>query len=282
METGIKGKSPAEQGGTVRIGEVASLEAAPLYQPLKKNYGQSFYSFQPMDPPRLEDSLKKGQLDLGLASPATFAAEPNKYLILPSVGLGCKGPNGFCLLFSDILLDDLDEMTVSIPAGVTTSTMLIKVILGKYLQYTTNFETNWAKAEAHILVGDSALRERKLSRYNYIYDLGELWRYYTEKPMVFSMWMVRADRATKKKDMIRLFYKSLMYSLEETEEKLEDLAESLNGYEWMGKQDMVEFWKRIDYRLSEEHFEGLKHFYQDAYETGLIENTPELDFLDVE
>ncbi len=265
----------------LRISEAASLEMLPIYSSLKRNYAQPFYSFVPGDSLLQEDAMKSGRLDLGLVSSFALASDPGPYLILPGLGLASRGPVGFALLFSDILLEDLDEMAISeSPFSSDTSTALVKVILGKYLQYTNEFETTWAGADAHILVGDSALRERMLDRYPYTYDLGELWHHYTGQPLIFSLWMVRADAAQEKRDMIRLFYRSLKYAVEEAGQDWKGLAEELDGYDWIKKEEVVKFWKNIDYQLADEHYQGLTRFYEDASEIGLIENVPEPQFLE--
>jgi chorismate dehydratase len=267
----------------LRISDSASLAMLPFYSSLKKNYAQPFYSFIRGNFLRQEEAMKKGYLDLGLVSSFAFASDPGMYLILPGLGLASQGPVGFALLFSDILLEDLDEMTVSVsPVSSDTSTALLKIILGRYLQYANEFETSWAKADAHILVGDSALRERMLARYLYIYDLGELWHHYTGQPLIFSLWMVRADAAQEKQEMIRLFCRSLKYAVEEAEQDWENLAKKLVGYDWIKTQDVIKFWKNIDYQLGPEHYQGLTQFYEDANELGLIEGVPELQFLEIE
>jgi len=99
------------------------------------------------------------------------------------------------LFFSDILLDDMDELTVSLQEGALTSSAIVKVVLGRYLQYQNQFINGWGPAEAYVLEGDPAVRERMLARYTYVYDVGDLWRHYTRMPMIYYVWVAAANRS---------------------------------------------------------------------------------------
>jgi len=262
----------------LRIGEIPSLSYVPYFQSLREHYPQPEYRFLPGSPAEVGARLRQGQLDIGPAPALEYAHLPQDYLLLPGLGLGSRGPLPSALLFSDILLDDMEDSTISISPGSVSAAAVLKIALAKYLQYSVEFQPGWGDADAYLLVGDAALRERSLARYNYVYDIGELWRYYTQQPLVVSLWVLRREAAQAKADLIRLLHRSLGYALETSEKNLDRLSRSVKGYEWIQPAQIAEFWKKLDYRLQPEHLEGLLRFYQDAEEIGLIEQTPTLEF----
>ena len=262
----------------LRIGEIPYLECIPYFHPLREHYSQPEYRFVPGSPAELGPELRQGRLDLSLASALEYALVPQDYLLLPGLALGSRGPLGSALLFSDLLLDDMEESTVSISPAAVTASAALKIVFNKYLQYSVEFQTGWGDAEAYLLIGDAALRERSLARYNYIYDLGELWEFYTDQPLVLALWIVRREATSSKADLIRLLHRSLGYSLETAEQDYLRLARQVKGYEWLDPDQMAEVWRKMQYRLEPADLEGLTRFYQDAEETGLIEQAPPLEF----
>lgn len=267
-----------EMESELRIGEIPYLECIPYFQPVREQYSQPGYRLVPGSPAELGAELRQGRLDAGLTPALEYALAPQDYLLLPGLGLGTRGPMASSLLFSDILLDDLDDSTVSISPTAVTAAAALKIVLGKYLQYSVEFETGWGNAEAYLLIGDAALRERALNRYNYVYDLGELWQYYTHQPLVLALWAVRREAAAAKAELIRLLLRSLGYALESSEQDYPALARRVKGYEWLDPARMVEIWRQIQYHLAPPDLEGLNRFYQDAEEINLIEQVPSLEF----
>lgn len=262
----------------LRIGEIAGLHYLPYYHPLREYYLQPEYRFVRGTAAELSALLRQGQLDILPAPVLEYAAAPQDYLLLPGLGLACRGALGSALLFSDILLDDLDDGTVSVSAASVTAAAVLKIVLTKYLQYTVEFQTGWGDADAFLLVGDAALRERSLSRYNYVYDLGEIWRHYTQLPLVVAVWTLRREIGKAKSDLIQLLQRSLGYCLDFSQKDYSRLAREIKGYEWLSGNQKVEVWSRIQYHLEPDHFDGLLRFYQDAEEVGIIEQAPAVEF----
>ena len=262
----------------LRIGEIPYLECVPYYHSLREHYPQPEYRFVPGSPAELSAELRAGRVDVCLAPVMEYALAPQDYLLLPGLGLGARGALGSALLFSDLLLEDLEESVISISPAAVTAAAALKIVLGKYLQYSVEFQTGWGDAEAYLLVGDAALRERSLARYSYIYDLGDLWQHYTHQPLVLALWMVRREAAEAKADLVRLLLRSLGYALETSEQDYLKLAGQVKGYEWLGPEQLAQAWRKIQYRLEPPDLEGLTLLYQDAEEISLIDQAPTLEF----
>jgi chorismate dehydratase len=264
----------------LRIGEYHSLAAAPLYHALKRAAGPEHWVFIPGGPTELDHALERDQLDLTLASPLLAASAPLDYLVLPGLGYGAKRHVRDMLLFSDMLLDDMDEMTISLP-GPTTATAMLQLLTNRYLQFQNQFIMGWGNAEAFLLAGDAALRERLLARYAYVYDLGDLWRHYTGQAMIYSLWMLKKETWRRKKSPIVAFERALRLAIAGAAADFKAVAASLAGYEWIKPAAMTQLWGQINFELLPAHYDGLDRFFEECAEGGLIEEPPELEYAEV-
>lgn len=267
---------------TLRIGEYASLGTRPYFFTLQQLLKEPNWVFLQGTPAEVEQGLDRGELDVALASPLALAGSPLDYLVLPDLGYASRRHIRDVLLFSDMLLDDMDEMALSLPEGATVANALIRLVLGRYLQYQNQFQIGWSSAEGYLLAGDPALRERILARYAYVYDLGDLWKHYTQKAMIYYLWVVKKEALRKKRLELSRFAKVLKKALEVSRADWDRFALLLPGYEWIKRNMITSVWTQIDYDLTPAHFEGLAKFYEDCAEFGLIEEVPELEYFEAE
>ena len=267
----------------LKIGELPSLGAMPYFFPLKHLFHEPNWQFMPGSPLELEHSLARGELDIALVSPLVLCEAPNDYLILPGLGYSARRHVKDMLLFSDILLDDMDEMSVSLQDGAVITSAMIQVILTKYLQYQINFINGWGGAESFVLEGDPALRERMLARYTYVYDMGDLWSHYTREPMIYYLWVVRRSALREKHAQLVLFHRLLRQAYEVSRSDWSRLAALVRGgYEWLRKPSMIQLWTNLEYEIEEPSFDGLKRFFEDAYEVSVVDEVPDLEFFEPE
>lgn len=269
-------------GQKLVIGEHVSLGAAPFYFPLKYLFKEENWEFVQGTPADIDRALERNEVDVGLASPLTVASAPQDFLILPDLGYAARRHVRDILLFSDMLLDDMDEMAVSLPENSPVAADLIRVILGRYLGYQNVFINGWGNAEAYVLAGDPALRERILARYSYVYDVGDLWRHYTRASMIYYLWVVRKEILHRKKSMLVLFHRLLKQGVDTACSDFDRLAGLVNGYEWIKKPMISQLWNRVEYHLQPPHFEGLLKFYEDCADLGIIEDVPDLEYYEDE
>jgi len=264
------------------IGEIPYLDCYPYFEPLRKSYHQEFFQYFTGHPTELNSALKRGQIDVSISSSIEYCQSFESYVLLPDMCIGSSGPVGSVLLFSDLPLEDLDEMTISLPPSSASSVNLIKILLGKYFQFNNQFKTSWSEAEAHLLIGDSALREKTLERYPHIYDLGELWKEQTGLPMVFAVWIVRRDSSVEKREQLVIFHQNLKLAIEDAKKNWDKLAAGLADYDWMKKEEVVKYWRGVNFSLTSQHTKGLLQFYDDALELNLVEDAPEeIEFMEM-
>jgi chorismate dehydratase len=265
---------------TLRIGEYPSLGTMPFYFPLKHVFNEPNWTFVPGQPDELDAMLARGELDVALATPLAIAHAPHDYLIFPDLGYAGHAHVKDILLFSDLLLDDMDEMTLSLQEGHSVAAALMRIVLARYLQYQNEFIAGWGNAEAYLLAGDPALRERLLARYAYVYDVGDLWRHYTGKAMIYHLWVVHKEFPREKLPLMVLFQRLLKQAVAMARSDYNRLSTLLPGYDWLKKPLWVQLWSQVEYELMPAHFEGLHKFYEDCAEIGLIEEVPDLEYFE--
>lgn len=265
---------------TLRIGEYDSLGAVPAYWHLKQELRQDWWTFVPGTIPELDRALERDEIEVSLVSPLLIASAPADYLALPGLGYGARRHTRDMFLFSDMLLDDMDEMTISLP-DESTAANLIQIITGHFLQFQNQFITGWGDADAFLLVGDPALRERQLGRYAYVYDVGDLWRHYTKSAMAYYLWAVKRDTLRRKREAVLDFYRSLRRGLTLHQDDWALTASRVQGYDWVrNPKTITQLWADVNHELSEEHLKGLEKYFVECMELGLIDEPPEIQYLE--
>jgi chorismate dehydratase len=126
-------------------------------------------------------------------------------------------------------------------------------------------------AEAFLLIGDEALkfgsmfksRAPKLSRYLFMYDLGEIWYEKTGLPFVFALWIVRKELYNREDLRHELFVKFVGDLMKAKEKSLHNLIE-IAGHSpmkaFLSENEIISYWNMLDYELSDEHKKGLNLF----------------------
>ncbi len=227
--------------------------------------------------------LFSGQLDISPSSSIEYAKSPQKYLILNNLSISSIGPVKSVFLFSRLPIEKLNMQTVGLTKESDTSVNLLKIILHKFYEFRNAFETTRTPTldalddfPAILLIGDSALKE-DLHRVKgiYAYDLGELWYRYTRLPFVFALWIVREETVLTKGSKVLTLYTQLREAKDSVCNSFESFAEGF-GKEWIGKEELITYWKTISYDLTHWHLEGLRVFYRFSAELGLIDGEPQL------
>jgi chorismate dehydratase len=111
-----------------------------------------------------------------------------------------------------------------------------------------------------------------------VYDLGELWHSWTGFPFVFALWLCRLEVAEKRE--LKKLSQELIESKERVSEQLEQIALVAKEATWMGKTQLLAYWRdNISYQLDEKAKAGLMLYYTKCFECGLIDVIPALRFV---
>ena len=136
--------------------------------------------------------------------------------------------------------------------------------------------------DACLLIGDMALEENEKCRFPFSYDLGTLWQDWQGLPFVFGAWIIA------KEAMSRELGPTLEQYMEATERSIEVFGKNISAAldAWLAKYPvslprkvMVDYYRVLDYRFTDERKESLALFLDLAARMGLCEHVHGLEYL---
>ncbi len=227
--------------------------------------------------------LSSGCLDICPSSSIEFAKHPDKYLILKNLSISSIGQVKSVFMFSRLPIEKLNGLTIGLTKESDTSINLLKIILQKFY----SFHNSYSKIKdssidtlddfnAILLIGDSAIKAGiRKTKDVFVYDLGDLWYKHTGLPFVFALWILREDAVQREIKYTFNLYTELCNAKQCAYKSYDKLAETF-GNEWIGREELINYWRTISYDLTPDHLEGLRKFYRYSSELGLIEGEPQL------
>jgi len=145
-----------------------------------------------MVPRALGAVMLRGELDAGLLSLADALALGDAVDLLP-FGIASPGATGSVHVWSHRPIEALHGATIGVTGETSTSVRMLKLLLEqRYGVKDVRWTTLGAEADAVLLIGDEALRQRgRPSRFACCTDLGTEWVEWTGLPAVFAAWVIR-------------------------------------------------------------------------------------------
>ena len=269
----------------VQIGRIAFANCTPIFTAFEQAPPAVDYHLVPGVPSALNRMLATGGVHLCPSSSVEYVKEGGRYVILPELSISAVGPVRSVFLFSRIPLEALAGATVGLTGESDTSVILLRVLLARFLGFTTSFHRTWAPADeafrtypALLLIGDKAMKSALAASVPFVYDLGELWYRYTGLPFVFAFWFVRRDTAEGRRDAVALLHQALVAAKERACRSYREIARSCPESAWYGEERLIDYWNTISYDLTPEHCDGARLFFRYAADLGLLPEPPELEF----
>jgi len=205
-------------------------------------------------PSKIAGMLVDGTIDVGLV-PVAVIPKLNEWHIISDYCIGAEADVASVCLFSEVPLEEVQEVLLDYQSR--TSVNLCKVLLKHYWKKEVNFKEageNYIDeikgTTAGVVIGDRALKQRKVSRY--IYDLAGNWKSFTGLPFVFAAWIANKELPAQ---FVKLFNEANDVGLQQLEQVIAE-----NPYE---PYDLHTYYTdNISYRLTEEKRKGMKLFLQ--------------------
>jgi len=264
----------------LRIGKIPFANLFPIFYTLENEFDCSAYDFVEGVPSQLNAMLREGVIDLSPSSSVEYLRNPSVYGFIDGISISSRGPVGSIFLFSKRPVEQLDGGTIYVTSQSATSVALLEVVLRRFygIKYSSAVSANpeASGADAFLLIGDEALiyRSRKSGfrtcgtedascPYEYFYDLGQVWYERTGLPFVFALWIVRNElyqRDDPRHDIFRRFVDDLMKAKQRSLENLPEIAENSPMKAFMSKEEIIEYWNKLDYDLSDDHKKGMYLF----------------------
>ncbi|CAO0821368.1 Chorismate dehydratase [Desulfarculales bacterium] len=275
-------KSPA----VLRLGRINFVNVIPVHRHLAAQ--PALFQEVPDVPSRLNRLLRAGQLDVGEVSSMEYAQGAGQYLILPDLGLSTTGPVHSVLLLSRLSMKQWRDGVIEAPFESETSVALLRVFLQKLwgldcrLMPEGQSAPDAATPIAVLRIGDRAIRAAASGQYSQVWDLGQVWQEWTGLPLVYALWVARRDSAQDKPGSLAALHQALLTARDQGLADLEGCAAQAVATLGGDPAFYRAYFQALHYRLGPTEQEGLRRFYQELYQIGVLEGPVELRFLALE
>jgi chorismate dehydratase len=178
---------------------MAYTNVVPLYAAFDCGVLDYPGTFVPGVPAQLNAMLADGSLDLSPISAMAWAQRADEFVLLPDLCIGARDEVVSVLLASDRPPALLDGATVYVTDESASGYNLLRVLLERRYGVRPEYQRAadvLSRAQAGqpaLLIGDAAIDALESVDAGRIYDLGRLWRDWTQTQSVFGVWAARRD-----------------------------------------------------------------------------------------
>ena len=162
-------------------------------------------------------------------------------------------------MYSNVLLNEISDIYLDYQSK--TSVELLKILCKEYWKISPNFKNSKNGFEekvkdntAALIIGDRAFSAN--SKYQYVFDLSEVWKKMTGLPFVFACWISNKEIDEK---FLYEFNQSLKLGIENLEESVR--SESVNYSNCDNPKEYLN--RKISYILDEEKRKGMELFLKE-------------------
>jgi chorismate dehydratase len=150
-------------------------------------------------PAELNAMLADGSLDLSPVSTMAWAQHADAFALLPDLCIGARDEVVSVLLASERPPALLDGATVYVTDESASGYNLLRVLLERRYGVRASYERahdvlpRARSGQPALLIGDAAIDAFETIDPQHIYDLGRLWRDWTQTQPVFGVWAARRE-----------------------------------------------------------------------------------------
>ena len=268
-----------------QIGHIQYINTYPLYYTLMKERETLPFNLISDIPARLNEMMRKGELDASFISSFEYAAAADQYLIQPDICLASTGYVNSVLLISNRDIEDLDGADIGLSNASATSSNLIRILLNKfygfsntfhYIPYQEQFQVSLENHDAILIIGDEALQFTDNGSYKK-YDIGQLWTEKTGYPIVFALLAISTRSAKTCKKIIDLLMAKINESQTIFKEQPEVIAQFARTHSDLSI-NYLDYFSNLTYTFTDELKEALLYYYMMLEKCSIIQNTVTLRF----
>lgn len=279
------GTMEIKESPPVRVGRISYMNVAPVYYGLNNGHKPVWMDMVSAPPATLNAMLAAGELDVSPVSSAAYARHQDEWLLLPDFSISCFGEVMSVLLVSRRPFEDLSGRRVILTRESSTAAALTRYLfLSKGI--VPRFETGMiqcardlnADADAALVIGDAALREPWRDCFEYVRDLGEMWRERTGLAFVFALWAVRKSYAEARPDRVRAVLERFRCSRWEGRRNLRRILPEASASLGIGPETCRRYYERLHYALDSLQIQGLERFFDGLHREGILSRPVALSF----
>lgn len=269
----------------IRLGRIGYVNVLPIYHPLETGQIPGHFEVTSGPPSRLNELMAQSRLDVSATSSLEYARRPERYVLVPDLAIGSRGPVRSVLLLSRQPVAALAGRHILVSSQSHTSAALLGLLLRHVFRVqarlavgdVTQSMERGDLPEACLAIGDEALRLRDHPDLPWRYDLGELWRDWTGLPFIFGVWVVQRQAMHRPEALAacRALLAAKAWSAARPA-LMAQLAAAATGH---SPADMAAYFQGLVYDLGPEEQAGLTRFCQYLAADGVIAAAPPLEFL---
>ncbi|SOB60911.1 Chorismate dehydratase [Pseudodesulfovibrio profundus] len=272
---------------SLRLGKISYLNVLPIYRPIENGLIDHDFEIVSGPPSELNKLMDAGELDISAASSIEYARHPEKYLLVPNIAIGSRGPVQSVLLLSKYPVEELENKTILVSSQTHTSAALLKVLLAELWKVSPDFVTGDATSQlesgnefdAILAIGDEALNLRYHPSFPHRVDLGESWRELTGLPFIFGVWIAQRSSFEENPSATVEGCKKLVEARLWGEENIRDICLLASESSCLNQTEMCSYFDGLVYEFGEQELKGLTEFCRYLKRNGLLEKIPPMDFL---
>jgi chorismate dehydratase len=266
-----------------RVGHIQFLNCLPIYWGLMRSGALLDVDLHKDTPDHLNTALVAGELDIGPISLVEYLRHADELLLLPDLAVGSDGPVLSVNLVSTRPLGELDGRPVALGSTSRTGVLLAQMLLASKYNVTPQFfncppdlTLMLLEADAAVVIGDVALRAMYEAppKGLAVTDLGEAWKEWTGRPMVFAAWAVRRDFAEAHPGLVKDVHEAFLRSKELCLAELDEVATAAARWEPFDAPTLAQYFRALDFSLGARQVEGIKEFARRAAERGAVPPLP--------
>jgi chorismate dehydratase len=153
--------------------------------------------------------MRDGLLDMGPVSAYEYAADADRYVLLPDLCIGARDEIVSVLLVSTMPPALLDGVKIATTKESASGRNLLRILLERRYNVRAQFvevedPLSHARAgEPAMVIGDAAIDAAFEFPSERVYDLGSLWRDWTGEQSVTAVWVARREIFETRLDEVR-------------------------------------------------------------------------------
>jgi chorismate dehydratase len=245
---------------------VSYLNTVPLVWGMQHGEQRGLFDLSFAIPAECADRLEDGRADIGIVPAVELNRQ--KLDIIRGCGVACHGAVRSILLISKVPFAEI--RTLATDSTSRTSVALSRIILSRkygveprHWSQAPHIGKMLEKADAALIIGDTALLLDPVTLPFHVLDLGKEWTEMTGLPMVFAVWAARAG--VPRQDP-QPFTDSLRFGQEHMDDIVREWHSKLRLSEALVREYLT---RNIVFELGEREYAGLQTFLQYASELSI-------------
>ncbi|HUV50137.1 MAG TPA: menaquinone biosynthesis protein [Anaerolineae bacterium] len=271
----------------VKIGRISYINVAPVYCGLDKGLNPAWLKMVTAPPSVLNNMMANGEIDISPVSSVAYARHQKDWLLLRDLSIACSGDVMSIILVSKYPFDKLNNKRVILIDESATAVELLKLLFIKKkvkpifginaIQHPRDIPKN---ADAALVIGDAALKEKWSDHYDYIFDLGNMWMELTGLSFVFAVWAVQKSFARKRPDTLSAIIDLFHISKKEGGQHHRQIVESASSKLKISLDMSEKYYDRLCCDLGPMQIKGLESFFASLYKEKILSEKVTLSFVD--